>query len=496
MSKIEYLIAERSTSGYGGYEQYYTSKYGYLFKGDFFRCVGSDGWELVSDNGNQLKFKRVVEDELDTYDSYDEFSNEENDCSEDIHELRDTIAQMAKCISQLDNELDEARRREVMLIAMVQALAEKVMPGDPFVEAFNRRLDPDGEIGRVKAAADAAQKTKRTPGGANVAVAEKLVAEAVRGQDPTSNAMGILVAVLGLGRMLPGTSANDHCRQMIEGMHRYYQKNSSIKLQKCFTDAFSMMAVYFSSSQTISDLNASLKKPLTGASAAEAFLTAVEIELEFECQNASDFSLEDVEGLVNTYVSRVNEDAVLADDSELISVANEHITSIREKYDLDISDFTQEEYITLDFGLVDDEEAMCEESDDFEICDGELIHYYGDNSHVIVPDGIRMIYNRAFYGCESLESISIPKSVQTIGNHAFAGCCSLKSVSIPEGLEKIGVRAFYRCESLENISLPESLTTIDSEAFDDSENVTIQAPAGSYAAKFAKRHKIKFEPLD
>ena len=51
----------------------------------------------------------------------------------------------------------------------------------------------------------------------------------------------------------------------------------------------------------------------------------------------------------------------------------------------------------------------------------------------------------AFFGNETLSSITIPSGVASIGNDAFQGCKSLKSVTISYGLVSIGNDAFLYC---------------------------------------------------
>ena len=69
-----------------------------------------------------------------------------------------------------------------------------------------------------------------------------------------------------------------------------------------------------------------------------------------------------------------------------------------------------------------------------------------------------MIAAGAFYGCTSLERISIPNSVRTIGYEAFARCTSLKSLMIPKSVKSIWDRAFEGCSSMKKIRIPKHFT--------------------------------------
>ena len=82
-----------------------------------------------------------------------------------------------------------------------------------------------------------------------------------------------------------------------------------------------------------------------------------------------------------------------------------------------------------------------------------------------IPNGVTTIGNAAFQGCESLTSINIPNSVTTIGWCAFQGCESLTSINIPNSVATIGDGAFYVCNSLTSINIPNSVTTIGKNAF-------------------------------
>ena len=50
-----------------------------------------------------------------------------------------------------------------------------------------------------------------------------------------------------------------------------------------------------------------------------------------------------------------------------------------------------------------------------------------------IKEGTKVIGDRAFEDCKSLESINIPNSVTSIGSSAFTWCESLESIYIPKG---------------------------------------------------------------
>ena len=126
---------------------------------------------------------------------------------------------------------------------------------------------------------------------------------------------------------------------------------------------------------------------------------------------------------------------------------------------------------------------------DFVIEGSVLSGYKGIGGDVVIPKGVTSIGKFAFEGCDGIESIKIPVGVTSIGDGAFSWCERLVSVTIPDGVKSIGERAFEGCESLEDIIIPESVKRIGGDAF---ANLTIHAPEGSYAEKYAEKNDIKF----
>ena len=105
---------------------------------------------------------------------------------------------------------------------------------------------------------------------------------------------------------------------------------------------------------------------------------------------------------------------------------------------------------------------------------------------------IKSIAKNAFFGCTGLTSLYIPDSINFIGQNAFCACINMSDVSIEEGLQKIEFGVFQGCRELERVFLPQSVKEISDVAFWGSRNMTIHAPAGSYAETYAKEHNIPF----
>lgn len=89
-----------------------------------------------------------------------------------------------------------------------------------------------------------------------------------------------------------------------------------------------------------------------------------------------------------------------------------------------------------------------------------------------IPETITSIRDYAFYGCNSLTSVSMPESVTLIGRAAFAECTGLNGVNFSNSVTTIGMESFYSCRSLENIIIPNSVTEIGSYAFTDCTGLT------------------------
>ncbi len=85
---------------------------------------------------------------------------------------------------------------------------------------------------------------------------------------------------------------------------------------------------------------------------------------------------------------------------------------------------------------------------------------------VEMGNNVEAINYGAFYGCESLKSVTFSGvKVNEIEESAFSGCTSLESLTFANGVSSIGKHAFYNCESLESITGLNTVTTIAEEAF-------------------------------
>lgn len=69
---------------------------------------------------------------------------------------------------------------------------------------------------------------------------------------------------------------------------------------------------------------------------------------------------------------------------------------------------------------------------------------------VVIPDGIKIICTRAFYGNDKITSVTIPSTVEEIDGSSFAYCARLKTVTI-NGSPNIWNYAFQDCLRLEEV---------------------------------------------
>ncbi len=138
-----------------------------------------------------------------------------------------------------------------------------------------------------------------------------------------------------------------------------------------------------------------------------------------------------------------------------------------------------------------------------------------------VPDSVTEITGRAFQFCTKLEKFDMGNGVTTIGENlflrdnalkevklsrnlteiprgTFINCTSLETIVIPNKVTKIKYASFGNCTSLKEIHMTDSVTSIEDEedvelnVFSGCDDLTIYAPAGSYAESYAKKKNIPF----
>lgn len=135
---------------------------------------------------------------------------------------------------------------------------------------------------------------------------------------------------------------------------------------------------------------------------------------------------------------------------------------------------------------------------------------------IVIPNTVQTIGSAAFWGCESLVEIEIPDSVTVMGTHMFtlcsalknlklsknhrgeiadhffSDCFSLETLTIPAGITGLGLCSMDGCKSLKEIHLSSGLERFWLCGLDRLKGVTIYAPKGSAAEKYAQEHQISF----
>lgn len=86
--------------------------------------------------------------------------------------------------------------------------------------------------------------------------------------------------------------------------------------------------------------------------------------------------------------------------------------------------------------------------------------------HIVIPEGVTKIQNRAFENCTSLQRVDIPSTVKEIGWWAFKNCINLEFISLPEGITTLKEGIFYNCaNNLKNITIPSTVEIIEDDTF-------------------------------
>ena len=101
----------------------------------------------------------------------------------------------------------------------------------------------------------------------------------------------------------------------------------------------------------------------------------------------------------------------------------------------------------------------------FRLSGSVLLKYLGNESRVVVPEGVTRIAEEAFAGNEAIDRVILPETVESIGAAAFRDCLVLQAVNFPEGLGHIGEGAFENCVKLLRALLPEGLAEVGAGAF-------------------------------
>ncbi len=87
---------------------------------------------------------------------------------------------------------------------------------------------------------------------------------------------------------------------------------------------------------------------------------------------------------------------------------------------------------------------------------------------LVIPNNITTLCKGAFWGCESLRSVTIPAHVKTIDNNAFSYCKNLEKIYFKGNAPTFGTKVFYGCNTnayypLNNSTWNESVFSLNPE---------------------------------
>ena len=91
---------------------------------------------------------------------------------------------------------------------------------------------------------------------------------------------------------------------------------------------------------------------------------------------------------------------------------------------------------------------------------------------VTIPSSVTSLGDYCFSGCSNLSSIIIPSSVTSLGEYCFYRCERMTSITIPSSVTSLGKSCFYNCSSLTSITIPSSVTSLGTSCFNDCWNLT------------------------
>lgn len=106
-------------------------------------------------------------------------------------------------------------------------------------------------------------------------------------------------------------------------------------------------------------------------------------------------------------------------------------------------------------------------------------------NNYIVPNGVEVICDAAFEGCESIEHIELPHTIKLIGEYAFMDCTNLEYINLPESISILQSSTFKGCSNL-HLCLPKNLHIIKDDALSGVNHVE------SYSDTFIAKDRCLF----
>lgn len=129
---------------------------------------------------------------------------------------------------------------------------------------------------------------------------------------------------------------------------------------------------------------------------------------------------------------------------------------------------------------------LCSDGALYNLNEAKLVQVFAgrEGKKFTIPNYIKDIDRYAFWGCESLETVTVGSGLNSIPAYAFSNMPNLKEIILPSSITEIEMKAFENCISLGDLYLPPAVVNIHDTAFDGCRNLNILSEEGSVAQKF------------
>lgn len=112
---------------------------------------------------------------------------------------------------------------------------------------------------------------------------------------------------------------------------------------------------------------------------------------------------------------------------------------------------------------------------------------------VTVPRTVIKILPYAFWGCDTIQKVTLSEYMEYLDDYSLANLKNLKSIVIPYSVKGIGLKAFADCINLQDVTIHPTVRTIHESAFDGCTKLNILAEEGSVAAQY--KDNLESQPI-
>lgn len=131
-------------------------------------------------------------------------------------------------------------------------------------------------------------------------------------------------------------------------------------------------------------------------------------------------------------------------------------------------------------------------------------HSIESHNAVLIPESLKKVTvtgncsigASAFSSCRNITSFTASSNIRTISAFAFSRCSALQTVRFEGTLETLGQSAFFNCTSLKEILLPASIKKIGNIVFQNCPLVKILCVEDSIAEQYAINNKLMYEIIE